>query len=105
LRLRQVLPALFVLWILAGIPCAFIGAAAILPWAAGLFVYLLADLLASLWEGLLRRDGAIIPCLAVVFPVEHIAWGGGFWAGWVRLAFRRGPRGGSLAGGKTGSVQ
>lgn len=91
MRLRQFVPPLFVLALIAtsALVLAFPAAPATRLLVLGLAaIYLLADAAAAVVET--RRQGASPALLALVFPILHVAYGTGFLAGLVRFMGRWG---------------
>lgn len=83
-RTRHWIPPLFALAVLGGLPVALLIPLLRLPYAAGLALYLLIDLVVSIriaaragWRHLLR--------LPFIFPILHLSYGLGFWAGLLRF--------------------
>jgi succinoglycan biosynthesis protein ExoA len=91
MRLRQFVPPLFVLALIAtsalalAFPAVQAASLSVLGLAA---IYLLADAAAAVVET--RRQGASPALLALVFPILHVAYGAGFLVGLVRFVGRWG---------------
>ena len=107
LRMRQVIPAVFVLSLAAlGVGAIFLSPLAFLL-AAEVAVYLAVCLAFSVGESWKHRSLALAAVLPLVFVCIHISWGTGFWVGFAahfgRL-FRR-LLGGNGRLGKAGSFR
>ncbi|MGH2485376.1 MAG: glycosyltransferase family 2 protein [Ktedonobacterales bacterium] len=82
LRPRQTIAPLFVLFLVLGIPLCAALPVAIAPWLALLAVYALCNIafsVAAASRGALSSAGRI----ALAFLTIHLAWGAGFWLGWL----------------------
>lgn len=95
MRPRQFVPPVFVLTLLVlGLGAVFGSPVAAALLGLVVFVYLSANLGASLWTA--RRELGLLPLLPPVFVVLHLAYGAGFLAGLVRFAGRWGDREGRV---------
>lgn len=82
LRPRQTIAPLFVLFLALGIPVCAALPVAIAPWLALLGVYALCNIafsVATTSRGARASAGRI----ALAFLTIHLAWGAGFWVGWL----------------------
>jgi succinoglycan biosynthesis protein ExoA len=95
IRLRQLIPPLFVLGLVSGLLLGLLWAGFAMLWAMGIVAYALVALAAAA-----RARRAIIErhvhslyhpaapppllLILVAFITIHITWGAGFWAGWLR---------------------
>ena len=97
LRLRQLIPAVFVLS-LAGLALgSIIDPPLTILLGAEIVLYLAVDAGFSLREALKQNSLALAAVLPLVFACVHLSWGAGFWVGFV-VHFGRLFR--SLTGGK-----
>jgi glycosyltransferase involved in cell wall biosynthesis len=85
LRPRQTIAPLFVLYLAVGIPVCAALPVAVAPWLALLAVYALCNIAFSVATA---SRGARVSAgrIALAFLTIHLAWGAGFWLGWIGRA-------------------
>ncbi len=88
-RIRQLIPAFFTLFLAAGAVGAFLAHPLAIMLGAVLLVYGAFSVVFSLWESMRRKDPAILPVLPIVFLSIHVSWGVGFWVGILKSFTRR----------------
>jgi glycosyltransferase involved in cell wall biosynthesis len=98
---RQFVPPLFVASLLFSALLLFFPQLpyhlSLLPFSLILGMYLLANLIASLWTAA-RRGWASLPLLPLIFAILHISYGAGFLVGLVKFWNRWGDKTGKVPG-------
>jgi glycosyltransferase involved in cell wall biosynthesis len=88
IRIRQLIPAAFAVFLVAGTAGAVLSRPLAIMQGAVLAVYGIFSAFFSLRAAVSRRDPAILPLLPIVFLLIHISWGVGFWIGLAMNAGR-----------------
>ncbi|MFZ4523428.1 MAG: glycosyltransferase family 2 protein [Bacteroidales bacterium] len=83
--IRQFIPPLFVLFLLTGWLPAFISPILLFGYAAGMGIYLLANLLFTLKSALNTRKGYLVFFLPWIFLLQHLSYGIGYLAGIIKF--------------------
>ncbi|MCX6250039.1 MAG: glycosyltransferase family 2 protein [Bacteroidetes bacterium] len=87
--IRQLIPFLFVLFLITGGIGSFFSTWILLALAAGSLLYLLADLLFTIKITIEAKRSSLIFFLPWIFPALHLSYGWGYLEGILRLLFRR----------------
>lgn len=85
LKPRHLVAPGFVLWLVAGgiLNLFFTGTEVRLIWLAGILLYVLVNIAFSL-KTAAQTDWKLFLRLPIVFFTIHVAWGLGFWIGWLK---------------------
>jgi glycosyltransferase involved in cell wall biosynthesis len=87
--LRQVVPLLFVLFLMSGLPAGLAGGYVLISWFAGLALYFLGSLVSAI--RLVSNPGKVIRTM-YAFLLMHLAYGLGYLEGIARFVLlKRGP--------------
>lgn len=84
LKPRQLVAPAFVAALVVGAALAPLGRAALGAWLGLLALYILADIFAAA-RATRAAGGDLLPLALAVFPIMHLSWGLGFWAGLIGI--------------------